>query len=76
MSLADVEVIDLAAFLDNETSEAAVATAAAVADSFKRFGVVIVRDPRVSTADSNRFVDLMEDYFAQVCGLMVPLCPF
>lgn len=39
--------------------------AAQVADIFRRTGILIVRDPRVSQEDNDRFLNLMEDYFNQ-----------
>ena len=36
-----------------------------MASSLRDTGIVILRDPRVSDADSSSFLDLMEDYFDQ-----------
>jgi isopenicillin N synthase-like dioxygenase len=69
MASASIElpVIELAQWLGRKgDSDAAVQEMAKkVADCFQRTGVVIVRDPRVSEDDNNRFVDLMERYYDQ-----------
>lgn len=36
-----------------------------LADSLRRFGAVLVKDPRVRTDDSDAFLDMMERYFSQ-----------
>jgi isopenicillin N synthase-like dioxygenase len=41
------------------------ATARAATDALHRFGVLIVRDPRASAAANDKFLDLLELYFAQ-----------
>ena len=38
---------------------------AAVAACLRETGVLVVRDPRCSTADNDRFLDMMERYFGQ-----------
>lgn len=40
-----------------------------LANSLHRFGIVLVRDPRVSEVDNNSFLDQMEKYFAQSDGV-------
>jgi isopenicillin N synthase-like dioxygenase len=40
-----------------------------VADAFHRYGVVIVRDPRVSESDNHRFLNMMEKYFESSDGV-------
>lgn len=65
MSLS-VPVIQLAGWLAGTLGDAEKAElAATVADSFVRYGVLVVRDPRVSEDDNNRFTDLMEQYYDQ-----------
>ena len=41
------------------------ALAEGVAESLRRTGCCIVRDPRVQEADNDRFLDMMECYFSQ-----------
>jgi len=38
---------------------------AKVAESFHKYGICIVKDPRVSEKDNNIFLDMMENYFEQ-----------
>lgn len=33
------------------------------------YGIVLVRDPRVSEVDNNQFLDQMEKYYAQSDGI-------
>lgn len=40
-----------------------------VADALHDFGLVVLRDPRVSEADNNRFIDMMEQYFESSDGV-------
>eukprot|EP00904_Undaria_pinnatifida_P009792 jgi/Undpi1/5943/HiC_scaffold_2.g01217.m1 len=40
-----------------------------LADALHRFGIVIVRDPRVSEVDNDLFLDQMETYYAQSDGV-------
>jgi len=37
-----------------------------VADSLHRFGVLVVRDPRVNHNDNEQYIDMMEKYFENV----------
>eukprot|EP00736_Rhodelphis_marinus_P005228 Rmarinus@m.20228 len=65
----DVPVFDLAPFLaakDKENlSEELKNVCKEISDNFRRTGVIIVRDPRVSEDDNNRFLDLLERYWDQ-----------
>lgn len=57
-------VIDFNAFYNRDKDpEAFRRECEKVADTFHRYGVVIVRDPRVSESDNNVFLDMMEKYF-------------
>lgn len=40
-----------------------------VADAFHRYGLVIVRDPRVSESDNHKFLNMMEKYFEVSDGI-------
>lgn len=37
-----------------------------VAECFHRFGIILIRDPRVEMKDNDDYIDLMEQYFADV----------
>lgn len=57
----DIKPVDLAKYL--ETGEDAEACKA-VAESFQKFGICIVRDPRVPFEKNQTFIDTMETYFS------------
>jgi isopenicillin N synthase-like dioxygenase len=57
--------IELKYYLDNPTSEQAIAECKRVAQIFQRTGALALRDPRVSFEDNNAFLDLVEKYFEQ-----------
>lgn len=64
----DLPTIDLSVWLGDgadHSSETARAACAAVADSLRETGLAIIRDPRVSEADNDAFLDLLERYFEQ-----------
>jgi isopenicillin N synthase-like dioxygenase len=63
----ELPVVDLAVWLDAATqgSPAAAAACETVAASLRETGILIVRDPRVSEADNDAFLDMVEAYFAQ-----------
>ncbi|RHY29764.1 hypothetical protein DYB32_005917 [Aphanomyces invadans] len=63
--IADLPVVDLAKFIGVTDVKAAdvVAECNKVAECLHKFGVLVVRDPRATEADNNRFLDLMERYF-------------
>lgn len=52
-------------FTQDPTSEKALADCKAVVDSFYRTSALVVKDPRVSIADNDEFLELMEQYFNQ-----------
>lgn len=57
-----IPLVDLEVHLKFECTKDA---AAALTTSLEQYGAVLVRDSRVSAADSDAFVDLMERYFEQ-----------
>ena len=69
---ASAAVVDLAPFLADPSSAASKAACDAVAASLKATGIVLLRDPRVSTKDQATFLDMMEDYFAQPTERKMP----
>lgn len=46
-------------------SKAAHEEALKAAQALEQFGALVVKDSRVTEADNDIFLDLMEDYFAQ-----------
>ena len=60
-----VPTIDLASFLADPDCAQSRADCERVAQVFAETGILIIRDPRVHEDHNNRFLDMMEDYFAQ-----------
>ena len=63
----DIPIVDLSGWIGKENGN--LDDCRRLANSLHRFGLVIVRDPRVSEVDSNSFLDQMETYFAQSDGV-------
>ena len=51
---------------DDNPSEAALEECRKVSECFHRFGICLIRDPRVNMQDNDEYIDLMEEYFADV----------
>lgn len=71
----EIPVIDLSRWITGDTARSREGSEAAedcrlLADALHRFGIVLVRDPRVSEVDNNAFLDQMEAYYAQSDGVM------
>ncbi|RKO95648.1 hypothetical protein CAUPRSCDRAFT_2547, partial [Caulochytrium protostelioides] len=58
-------VIDLAVWLTDPTSAASMAECRKAAQALETYSAFALRDPRVREEDNARFLDMMEDYFAQ-----------
>ena len=66
--LEEVKPIDIAPLIEKETEnnkELRRKTGEKLRESFEKYGVVIVRDPRVTFEKNSEFLDMMEDYFNQ-----------
>ena len=69
--MAEMPIIDFTAFLalqqaasvNPETEELARIECQKVTECFHKFGILIIRDPRVDMKDNEEYIDLMEDYF-------------
>ncbi|TFA98986.1 hypothetical protein CCMA1212_009178 [Trichoderma ghanense] len=62
----DLPIIDLDVYLNNPASSPAVqAECARAASALITYGALLLHDSRVSEADNDTFLDLLEDYFAQ-----------
>ncbi|KAI5452250.1 hypothetical protein NCC49_000815 [Naganishia albida] len=62
---AQVAVADLNVYLQDPSSEAALAECRKVAESLITTGALIVKDSRADQTFNDRFLDLLETYFAQ-----------
>jgi hypothetical protein len=69
--MSEMPIIDFTAFLtlqqaasvNPETEEMARIECQKVTECFHKFGILIIRDPRVDMKDNEEYIDLMEDYF-------------
>lgn len=60
----DLPVVDLSAYLSTSSpSEDIAALCSVVSRSLKETGALLVKDPRCSAEDNDRFLDMMERYF-------------
>ena len=62
----EVPVVDLSVFLASGKDDEACRQ---IAFALHHYGVVACRDPRVSSEDNNRYLDMMEKYFALSDGV-------
>jgi isopenicillin N synthase-like dioxygenase len=66
----NIPVIDFAAFFSQDKDPARYQDECnKVAEALHKYGLVILRDPRVSEADNNRFLSMMENYFGLSDGI-------
>jgi isopenicillin N synthase-like dioxygenase len=65
-----IPVIDLNLFFSKEADPVNYKEECSkVAEAFHKYGVVVVRDPRVSYVDNERFINMMEKYFEKSDGI-------
>lgn len=57
-----VTQVDMSTYLENKRDNRA---CKAAAESLKKFGAVLIHDPRVVAADAETFLSMMERYFSQ-----------
>ena len=66
----EIPIIDMDAYLrgasEDSPSEAGLLECKKVMESFHRYGILLIRDPRVNMRDNDEYIDLMEEYFADV----------
>jgi len=65
MPLSGPETIDCNEFLKNKNSSGSLEACKKLAATLKDTSCVIIRDPRVSEADNNAFLTMMENYYDQ-----------
>lgn len=67
----DLPVIDLDLFLNNPPSSPAVQSECArAARALITYGALVLHDSRVPSSSNDRFLDLLEDYFAQPADVL------
>ncbi|RHZ62267.1 hypothetical protein Glove_341g29 [Diversispora epigaea] len=57
--------IDLSLYLKDKNDLLAIKECQKAANALREYGILLVKDPRVTEKDNSQFIDLMEDYFAQ-----------
>lgn len=58
----DIPVNDLSCFLEKKTFDA---ECKAIADNLHKYGLLVVKDPRVDPSENEVFIDMMERYYSQ-----------
>ena len=64
----EVSIIDISPFLvkgKHENDNNILQISKAICNSFEKYGVAIIRDPRVTFSKNEEFLTMMEDYFSQ-----------
>ena len=67
-TMEDPSIIDMSLFLDRRSDANAdiIEECRKVALSFHKFGICIVKDPRVNHEENEAYLDMMETYFERV----------
>ncbi|GAW01155.1 Clavaminate synthase-like protein [Lentinula edodes] len=64
-TLSTLPIVDLDIFLADPLSPAAVAEAKKTADALVTYGALVIKDSRINEEDNEKFLNLLENYFAQ-----------
>jgi len=64
-TLSGPEVVDISSFLKDPNSPAAIDACKKMAKTLEETSCLIIKDPRVTEDDNNKFLDLMESYWLQ-----------
>ena len=64
MSHEDIPIINAEIYM--EQKEGWEAECKKVAESFHKYGIVKLKDPRVNMGDNDKFIDIVEKYFDSV----------
>ena len=65
----DIPIIDLKTFIDSSKldpdsiSEAAKTECQKVSECLHKFGILLIKDPRVEFQDNETYINMMEEYF-------------
>ena len=65
-SFEEPPIINMKAFFDRENNPSWEEECRKVAYSFHKFGICVVRDPRVQHDDNDNYIDMVERYFEHV----------
>jgi isopenicillin N synthase-like dioxygenase len=61
MEVCDAPVIDIAAFINGTVDKQA--ECEKVAESLRKYGILILKDPRINEHDNEEYIEMMEKYF-------------
>nr|XP_016476638.1 PREDICTED: uncharacterized protein LOC107798185 [Nicotiana tabacum] len=61
----ELPVIDLAPYLEKELDSEIKSLCWEVSRTLRETGALLVKDPRCTAQDNDRFIDMMENYFQQ-----------
>lgn len=61
MEVVDTPIINVAAFLDNTPEKEE--ECKKVADSLHKYGICIIKDPRIEEKDNDEYIEMLEKYF-------------
>ena len=64
VTIEDIPIIDLDPYMNQGDQS----SCHKVAESFHKYGICIIKDPRVNMQDNAEYIDLMEKYFDSVSG--------
>jgi hypothetical protein len=66
-TIEDIPIVDLSIYISSDPVSSYVSSLCkTVADSFHKYGICIIKDPRVEMKDNSDYIDLMEKYFDKV----------
>lgn len=65
ITIDNIPVVDLNQFIDakDQKSEEVTNLCKTISECFHKYGICIIRDPRVAFQDNSDYIDLMEKYF-------------
>jgi hypothetical protein len=64
-SAIDVPIIDAETFLNKQEDEKYLEECKKCAESLHKYGIIVLKDPRVNEQQNEDYIDLMEQYFEQ-----------
>lgn len=64
MSIDSYPIVDISAYLADKTGDHK-KECELIAELLHKYGILIIRDPRVPESDNEKFVDMIEEYFEQ-----------
>ena len=68
VTIEDIPIVDLKTYMNADSTDSAEVQALCkqVSESFHKYGICIIKDPRVDMQDNSEYINLMEKYFDNV----------